>query len=95
VLALVVLAVPARWLGVTAGLGALVELGTLGGLLLAITVGLFGFVETWQAPLVLTTVLIEAAGTLVLGGFALLELFRHRADLLQRVAGYRQRRARA
>lgn len=82
VLLLALLATPARWLGLAAAAGALLEVGTLGGLLLSLTVGLFGFVETWQAPLVVSTVAVEAAGTVLLGGFAVVELVRHRAELL-------------
>jgi hypothetical protein len=51
VLALLVLAVPRRWLPWTAAAGALFALGTLAALLLSTTVGLFGFVETTAAAL--------------------------------------------
>jgi hypothetical protein len=61
-------------------LGALLEIGTLGALLLSLTVGLFGFSESWAAPLVAPTVLIEGSGFLLLAGFGALQL-----------RGYRQR----
>ena len=71
VLALAVLGAPARWLPLVCGAGALLELGTLGGLLLSTTVGLLGFVESWAAPWAVTSAVVEAAGVLLLGGFAL------------------------
>jgi hypothetical protein len=52
----------------------LLEIGTLGALLLSLTVGLFGFVEAWSAPLVVPTILVEGAGFLVLCGFAAQQL---------------------
>jgi hypothetical protein len=84
VLAVAVLAVPARWLPLACAAGALLELGTLGGLLLSTTVGFLGFFETWSAPWAVTSAVVEAAGVLLLGGFA-----------LAGAARYRQRRARA
>jgi hypothetical protein len=71
VLALAVLGAPARWLPLVCAAGALLELGTLGGLLLSTTVGFLGFVETWQAPWAVTSAVVEAAAVLLLGGFAL------------------------
>lgn len=71
VLALAVLAAPSRWLFLVCAAGALLELGTLGGLLLSTTVGFLGFVETWQAPWAVTSAVVEAAGVLLLGGAAL------------------------
>ena len=78
--ALAVLAAPRRWLAWICLLAGLLELGTLGALLLSLTVGLFGFVETWQAPLVVPTIIVEAAGFLLLCGFAGQQLLtsRHR-----------------
>jgi hypothetical protein len=84
VLAVAVLAVPARWLPLACAAGALLELGTLGGLLLSTTVGFLGFFETWSAPWAVTSAVVEAAGVLLLGGSA-----------LAGAASYRQRRARA
>ena len=76
--ALAVLTVPVRWLPWTALLGGLLEIGTLGGLLLSLTVGLFGFSESLAAPLLVPTVLVEAAGFLVLAGYGARELWRSR-----------------
>ena len=84
VLAVAVLAAPGRWLPLVCAAGALLELGTLGGLVLSTTVGFLGFVETWAAPWAVTSAIVEAAAVLLLGGFA-----------LAGAAGYRQRRARA
>jgi hypothetical protein len=71
-LALAVLATPRRWLAVAAGLGALLQAGTLGGLALSVQVGLFGFVESTQATLFWPSVWVEAAGAVVLAVLALL-----------------------
>ena len=74
--ALAVLLAPRRRLPWVALLGGLLEIGTLGGLLLSLTVGLLGFSESWTAPLVVPTVVVEAAGFVVLTGFAGWELSR-------------------
>lgn len=71
--ALAVLVAPLRWLPWAAVLGGLLEIGTLLGLVLSLTVGLFGFHETWGG-LVLPSILVEAAGFLVLFGYGALEL---------------------
>jgi hypothetical protein len=71
--ALAVLAAPRRWLSWICALAGLFELGTLGALLLSLTVGLFGFIESWSAQLVVPTIVVEAAGFLVLFGFAVEE----------------------
>jgi hypothetical protein len=78
--AIVVLATPSRWLAWICLLAGLLEIGTLGALLLSLTVGLFGFFEAWSAPLVVPTILVESAGFLVLCGFAASQLLasRHR-----------------
>ena len=68
--AVAVLLAPRRRLPWVCLLAGLFELGTLGALLLSLTVGLAGFVETWAAPLVVPTIVVEAAGFLVLAGFA-------------------------
>jgi hypothetical protein len=81
-LAVAVLVVPARWLPLACAAGALLELGTLGGLLLSTTVGFLGFVESWAAPWAVTSAVVEAVGVLLLGGAA-----------LAGVAASRQRRA--
>ncbi|MCU1617320.1 MAG: hypothetical protein JWO98_4860 [Frankiales bacterium] len=72
--ALAVLATPARWLPWIALLAGLLQIGTLGGLLLTLTVGLFNFVESWSAPLVVPTIIVEAGGFLLLCGFAAQQL---------------------
>jgi hypothetical protein len=72
--AIVLLATPLRWLAWVCLLAGLLELGTLGALLLSLTVGLFGFSEAWSAPLVVPTILVEGAGFLVLCGFAAQQL---------------------
>ena len=55
-----------------AALGALTALGTLGGLLLATTVGLFGFVESTDADLWWQSFWVELAAAVVLGALAAL-----------------------
>jgi hypothetical protein len=73
--ALAVLGTPRRWLGLVSLAGALLQAGTLGALLLSLTVGLFGFKETTEAPLVATTIAVEAAGAVVLLTLAAYELW--------------------
>jgi hypothetical protein len=72
--AVAVLVAPQRWLAWVCLLAGLLELGTLGALLLSLTVGLFGFVESWSAPLATTTIIIEAAGFVLLAGFGAVQL---------------------
>lgn len=67
VLAIAVCAVPARLLGVTAGLSSLFVLGTFGALIVSMVWGLFGLQETVQGPLVPTTLWVEPLGFVVLG----------------------------
>ena len=76
--ALAVLATPTRWLPWVALLGGLLEAGTLGALVLSLTVGLFGFVESLRASLVVPTILVESVGFLVLAGYAVVALSRQR-----------------
>src|SRR5438270_13202143 len=71
VLAIAVLATPGRWLWLACAAGALMLLGTLGGLVLSTTTGFLGFYETWQAPWAVTSAVVEGAGVLLLGGTAL------------------------
>jgi Ni/Fe-hydrogenase subunit HybB-like protein len=68
------LAVPARLRTATAALTALFTAGTAGGLILSLTVGLFGVQESLQTPLVPTTLTVESAGVLVLGLTSILGL---------------------
>jgi hypothetical protein len=65
-IALAVLSVPQHWLSHAAVLGALLQLGTLVGLLLSVEVGLFGFFESTRATLFWPSVWTEASGALVL-----------------------------
>lgn len=67
--ALALLLAPAQWLSWVCLAGALFEAGSLGGLVLSLTVGLFGFVESLDAPLVGTTIAVEAAGFVLLVGY--------------------------
>ena len=66
VLAAAVLAAPRRLLFWPAGAGALLQIGTLGGLVLASTVGLFGFVESTAASYYWESVIVESVGFLAL-----------------------------
>jgi hypothetical protein len=71
-LAVVVLCTPGRLLGIVSGLSSLFMLGTLGALLLSLTVGLFGFDESSAAPLFTSTVWSESLGFVVLGVLSVL-----------------------
>jgi hypothetical protein len=75
-LAVLLLVIPRVLVGWVAALGALTAAGTLAGLLLATTVGLFGFVETTQASLWWESVWVEIAAVVVLGVLAALTLRR-------------------
>jgi MYXO-CTERM domain-containing protein len=79
-LAALLLVIPRPLLGWVALLGALTAAGTLAGLLVSTTVGLFGFVETTQAALWWESVWVEVAAFVVLGVLAALTLRRRRAD---------------
>jgi hypothetical protein len=70
VLALAVLAAPRRLLFWPAGAGALLQIGTLGGLFLSSTVGLFGFVESSAASYYWDSVIVESGGFVVLAVLA-------------------------
>jgi hypothetical protein len=65
-LAAAMIAVRPRHVPLTAALGGLFIAGTLGALTLALTVGLFGFVDELTTPLVPTTLVLELAGVAVL-----------------------------
>jgi hypothetical protein len=71
-LVIAVLVTPGRWLGWLSALSALFTLGTLGALALSLTTGLFGFTESMVAPLVTTTIVVEAAGVVELAALAAL-----------------------
>ena len=66
VLVLALLATPTRFLPVASGLGALFMIGSLGALVVSLTVGLFGFTESPDTEEVTTTIIVESAGFLVL-----------------------------
>jgi len=76
--AVAMLVTPTRWLPWVALPAGLLELGTLGALVLSLTVGLFGFVESLRATLVVPTILVESVGFLVLAGYAVVVLSRQR-----------------
>jgi hypothetical protein len=69
-LAALLLATSRRFLPWAALLGALTAAGTLGGLLLSTTVGLFGFVETTAASLWWESFWVEVAALVVLTALA-------------------------
>jgi hypothetical protein len=71
-LAALLLVTPRRFLPWVAGLGALTALGTLGGLLVATNVGLFGFKETTAAALWWESFWVEIAVVVVLAALAVL-----------------------
>lgn len=65
-------AAPARLRSAAAAITAVFTAGTLAGLILSLTVGLFGMRESLQTPLVPTTLIVESAGILVLASTAIL-----------------------
>jgi len=69
-LAALLLVTPRALLAWVAALGALTALGTLGGLLLATTVGLFGFKESTDADLWWQSFWVEVATVVVLAALA-------------------------
>jgi hypothetical protein len=69
-LAALLLVTPRQLLTWVAALGALTALGTLGGLLLATTVGLFGFDESTAADLWWASFWVEVATVVVLAALA-------------------------
>jgi hypothetical protein len=71
-LAVLLLVTPRPLLAWVAALGALTALGTLGGLVLATTVGLFGFTESTAADLWWESLWVEIAALVVLGVLAAL-----------------------
>lgn len=66
----VVIAVSRRLLPILAG--AVFAIGTIGGLLLSVHVGLFGFRDSLSAPFATESLVVEAAAALVLGATAVL-----------------------
>jgi hypothetical protein len=65
-LAIALLAAPRRLLTAAAVVTALFTAGTLAGLALSLTVGLFGVHESLKTPLVPATLIVESTGVLVL-----------------------------
>jgi hypothetical protein len=65
-LTVALLTVPVRLVSVAAAVTAVFTAGTLAALTTSLTVGLFGVRESLQAPLVLTTLIAESTGVLVL-----------------------------
>jgi Ni/Fe-hydrogenase subunit HybB-like protein len=78
VLAAGLLTVPARLRSLMAIVTALFTAGTLLGLILSLTIGLFGMHEVLQAPFVATTLVVETAGVLVLVAAAFFDRRRQR-----------------
>jgi hypothetical protein len=71
-LAVLLLVTPRRFLPWVAALGALVLLGTMGALIIASTVGLFGFHEHTSAPWYWQSIVVESVGAVVLATLAAL-----------------------
>lgn len=66
ILALAVLLMPSRLLVAAASLaGAGSAIGTLGGLLVSINFGLFGFTDSWNAPFAHLSLAVEIAASVV------------------------------
>lgn len=66
VLAIVMVTLRGRLLQLATILSLLFMIATLGALVLALTVGLFGITQTWDFTLVPETVIVESIGTVVL-----------------------------
>jgi hypothetical protein len=65
-LAVAVLVTPMPWWRFACAAGALLQIGTLAGLGLSLTVGIMGFQETLDAPDLPLSVAVEATGFVVL-----------------------------
>lgn len=61
---------------------ALFALGTIGGLLLSVYVGLFGFQDSLSAPYAATSLIVEAIAFVVLAGAAASTVILHREVLV-------------
>lgn len=84
VLGVGMLAVPRRYLlGITV-LGLLFMVASLGALVVAVTVGLFGIQPRWDYPLVPETVIVESIGVVVLVVATMIVLRDRRAQLTLR-----------
>jgi hypothetical protein len=84
VLAIAMVATPRRFLPLASVLSLLFMVGTLLALVLALTVGLFGIRQQIGGELVVTTLVVESIGTIVLVVTTAL-LFRRRRALTRRV----------
>jgi hypothetical protein len=71
VFAVALLVTPRRWLALASLAGAGLLAGTLAALVISLTVGLFDFHETLQAPLIWPTIAVEGGGALLLLGYAI------------------------
>ena len=71
-LAALLLVTPRRFLPWVAALGALLLLGTMGALIIASTIGLFGFHEHTSAPWYWQSIVVESLGFVVLAVLAAL-----------------------
>jgi hypothetical protein len=79
VLAVALLATPGRFLAVVSALGALYAVSVLGALSMSLTVGLFGFEESIDTELVVTTLAINSIAVLVLGVLTAIQLRERRS----------------
>ncbi len=77
VLCLAVLLSSGRALAWISAAGAALAAGTLAGLILSVTIGLFGFTESLRASLTTPTIAAEAAAILVLGALAIHQTAAH------------------
>jgi hypothetical protein len=66
--------------------GALFAIGTIGGLLLSVNVGLFGFRDSLSAPYATLSLIFEAGAFVVLVGAAVLTVARQRKSAHRRPA---------
>jgi hypothetical protein len=71
-LALALLLVPRVLLGAVAAVTTLFTAGTLAGLVVSLTAGLFGFKDYIGAPYLKETIVIESVGIVVTGALAIL-----------------------
>jgi hypothetical protein len=71
-LTLVILVLPSGLLPWALAAGAVGTAGTLAALVVSITVGLFGWQDSVQAPLVVPTIIVESAGIVVLASLVAL-----------------------
>lgn len=65
-LAVALLGAPGRTVVAVAVLAAVFTAGTLGALFLSLTVGLFGFQESFGGPMMSMTIIVESAGVVAL-----------------------------